>query len=54
MNEYFMDDYDDINIIKDIEYDVEQLVLKYQKLYGYQDKEIAAVISDYCYKQYRV
>lgn len=54
MNEYFIDDYDDINIIKDIEYDIEQLIEKYQKLYGYQDKGIAGVISNYCYKQYSV
>jgi len=54
MKEYFIDDYEDINIIKYIENDIEQLIEKYLKLYGYQDKEIARVISNYCYKQYSV
>jgi len=47
----YIDEYNDINIIKNIEIDVENIIDKYS-CQGYGAIDIARVIYNWCYKQY--
>ena len=46
-----IDEYNDINIIKNIEIDVENIIDKYS-CQGYGAIDIARVIYNWCYRQY--